>query len=488
MKTRFLMLVAMLTAQIGFALEASVSFATFKSSPRSYIELYVYITGKSVAQKQIDSIHSVSNVDMTIVFRQGDTVAAASKFRLNSPPSVDPVDFQDLRRFSLPDGAYELEITFSDVNNSADVRTFKAQVVLAFGGRATLQESDLVLMTNIETDTTNDKSQFAKNGLLMVPAPANYFDRNHKSLFFYHELYNADTVLKSDYLISYSIEPKYVDNPKPITGGQKRMKAQDLNISAYGLDISKLESGFYQFKLEIKSRSGETVKMRTVDFQRSNPFILVSIDTQLVSRSSAEGLKTEFVGEMDLKTLNYSLRALKPLMQGEEAELLAITITQDSFVAKQRFLFNHWFRKAPDAPERAHEAFMFYAKKVDENYKNGFGYGFETDRGYIFMKYGQPTDITSVEDEMNAPPYEIWTYQKIDATNQSNVKFIFYNPNLVVNGHKLLHSTCRAELQNPRWRETLYNSAQNQQRGNSADGRTIDKNFNRRAEQLFNDN
>ena len=91
-------------------------------------------------------------------------------------------------------------------------------------------------------------------------------------------------------------------------------------------------------------------------------------------------------------------------------------------------------RKNPNLPEQAYEEYMLVARAADGLYKNGFGYGFESDRGRIYMRHGQPSDVISVENEMNAPPYEVWIYNTIEKTKQTNVKFLFYNPNLVANG------------------------------------------------------
>ena len=40
--------------------------------------------------------------------------------------------------------------------------------------------------------------------------------------------------------------------------------------------------------------------------------------------------------------------------------------------------------------------------------------GWETDRGKIYVKYGQPTTVDRHTNELNVPPYEIWYYSSID--------------------------------------------------------------------------
>ncbi|MBK7096695.1 MAG: GWxTD domain-containing protein [Saprospiraceae bacterium] len=99
---------------------------------------------------------------------------------------------------------------------------------------------------------------------------------------------------------------------------------------------------------------------------------------------------------------------------------------------------------------------MKYAYAVDKTYRSQVGYGFETDRGYIYLKYGMPTDLVTRESEPTAPPYEIWFYDHIDQGKQKNVRFIFYIPSLAHNDYELLHSTCIGEKNNPKWFYDLY--------------------------------
>jgi GWxTD domain-containing protein len=40
--------------------------------------------------------------------------------------------------------------------------------------------------------------------------------------------------------------------------------------------------------------------------------------------------------------------------------------------------------------------------------------GWETDRGRIYIKYGQPKEVHHQMAEQGAPPYEIWYYPDLD--------------------------------------------------------------------------
>lgn len=104
------------------------------------------------------------------------------------------------------------------------------------------------------------------------------------------------------------------------------------------------------------------------------------------------------------------------------------------------------------------------------------------------MKYGKPDEIQEVFDDPSAPPYEIWFYNKLVSTGQNNVRFVFYNPDLIENGHRLLHSTARGEWNNPKWEVMLYSNASNEiQGGNPVDATRMQDNWGRQARRLYND-
>ncbi len=131
---------------------------------------------------------------------------------------------------------------------------------------------------------------------------------------------------------------------------------------------------------------------------------------------------------------------------------------------------------------------MEVAKAVDYTFKSGLGYGFETDRGVIFMKYGKPNNRVEVDTEPAAPPYEIWVYEEFPWTSQNHVKFIFYNPSLAGGHFRLLHSTARNELSNQQWEVELYTDApQDYDGNNSFESTTVSDNFLRQARRLWDD-
>jgi GWxTD domain-containing protein len=112
-----------------------------------------------------------------------------------------------------------------------------------------------------------------------------------------------------------------------------------------------------------------------------------------------------------------------------------------------------WKYTAKNSP---YESWIKYKNQiylVERSFGNNFQEGFETDRGRVYLKYGSPSSINARETSPTEYPYEIWIYDKIGAF--SNKRFVFYNPDLVNNAYRLLHSDMLGELKNPSWQQIL---------------------------------
>lgn len=463
------------------AVDVSISHAGFKGEKGSYIEFYFYVVGSTLTQIQMDSLNSQGSLEVTTLFKKNNTITQFDKFVLKSPSSLSPVNFYEMRRYAIENGVYDIEVQFKDTNNPQDSLVYKSMAIIEYNNLS-LRQSDITLLSSITPDSSDNK--FVKNGYRCEVLPFQYYDRSHTNLTFYNEIYNTDQFIGEDFLLSYSIEKSSLtENGKLMVIAHKRKKPAPYIPNLLALDISHLESGNYRLKVTIRNRANELLSEKETFFQRSNPLLSNSIDT-----ITTDALGKEFVSQLSAQELRYGLKAIAMQLSADEAGVLKAIMSANDTSAQQRYLFRHWAKKNPSLPEQVYDEYMMVAKAVDKTYYNGYGYGFETDRGRVYMLYGRPDDIVSVENEMNAPPYEVWVYYKIDKTQQTNVKFLFYNPNLVANGHRLLHSTCRGELQNPRWKHELYKSSPTELIGNNIDGRDVQSNFNRRAEQIFNDN
>ncbi|MAT53979.1 MAG: hypothetical protein CMN32_05820 [Saprospirales bacterium] len=467
------------------ALDASISYATFYSPSGNYVEVYMHFAGKSISFRQLPDSSLQANVDIVILFKQEDEILKFDKYRLNSPSASVPIDFVDSRRYALENGTYELEVTVTDANDPENISTYSAAFELAYEAEK-MGQSDIQLLASIQKAEGSVVSTMVKNGYLFEPLATQFYDRSAQTLLFYNEIYNTDKTFEGDFLVSYAIEELLDESKtKRIQVGYRRCSPEAICPVVQQVDIANLPSGNYLLVVEVANRYKEVFSRKSVQFQRSNPFVKSSREE---IAAKVETLADEFVSKLSDEELRYSLKAIAMLVDDHDGEVLNLILKESKRKAMELYLFSFWARENPANPEIAYDDYMHVARAVDLRFNNGFGYGFETDRGYIFMKYGAPNDVVTIEDEPSAPPYEIWTYNQFPATGQNNVKFLFYNPSLAMNGFILLHSTARGEVNNPRWEVELYKNAPNEVDGSDfVSGSRMQDNIGRKARQLMSD-
>jgi GWxTD domain-containing protein len=465
------------------AIDASVSYATFKSPQQNYVEIYLYIAGRSVTFEPVNDSLAQAQVEVIILFKQEGQIVRGDKYQLSSPRVQQPLDFVDLKRYALDNGTYELAVAIYDLKKADNAKEFETSFVMAYEGEDAVQQSSLQLLAGYER-AVGQPNIFVKNGILMEPLPHNFYGRQASALTFYNEVYHTDRIIGEDFLVSYSIEREHNGQVELIMAGHKRQQPQPVVPLLIQMNISKLPSGNYYLVVSIRNRAKELLSSKRLFFQRSNPFFE---EEQLELLSSAS-IEEEFVQKLSPKQLEYSLRALTPVMPPTDVEMVNNLMRTKNVERQRLYLFSYWARESPNNPEFAYKKYMEIAAAIDQQFNSGFRFGFETDRGYIYLKYGRPDDVENRNMEPSAPPYEIWTYFEFPRTGQNNVKFVFYNPSLAPGDYLLLHSTAIGELNNPQWQRQLYRSVPGQIQGSDYfEGTDMMDNINRNAGRIFTD-
>lgn len=466
------------------ALDASITYATFKSPQTNYVEVNLFIMGTTVTYNPInaDSSKAQAAVEVVILFKQGEEeIVKFDKYNLKSPINGVQESFVDLKRYALENGNYEIEVSIQDVNDETNVVKYSGKIEMNYSADKLFQ-SDLQLLST--SKKSEEENIFVKNGFYQESLPFNFYNKKATELIFYNEIYNADQFAPGSIIVSYGINFIKNENKTMVTIGHKRKRSAPVNVLLNRVDISDLPSGNYEFFVEIRNKEKELLTQKSIQFQRSNPYLKFFEEETL-----AIDLSKEFVGELTYDELQYSVRAIAPLVKNDDVDFINTILSKRNpdTTALRRFLFNFWVNQDPNQPKQIFDQYMEVAKAVDRMYDGGFGYGFESDRGFIYMKYGRPDDIVKVEDEPSAPPYEIWVFNDFPKTRQTNVKFLFYEPGLGTD-FQLLHSTARGEINNPQWQLELYKNSPNDIQGaNYIDATQMQDSNNRRASRLFND-
>jgi GWxTD domain-containing protein len=236
--------------------------------------------------------------------------------------------------------------------------------------------------------------------------------------------------------------------------------------------------------VQIRNTQSLVIAEKFIDFTRSNPFW-----DRIEQLTRIRKEDKYFFDTLAEQTVDYSIRSMYPILSSLDVSVLNDLFKEKRMLEKRAFLFTYWSSIADQEKKDARSVFENHYKliqSVDKLFYSGFGYGFETDRGVIYLKYGKPNEVIFEDKDNGAFPYEIWKYSKIEKTGQTNVKFLFYNPDLAGSDFRLLHSTAHGERQNKRWEIELYKNAPGDIRGNNQlDAEEMLPNFNRRAREYF---
>ncbi|MDQ3017435.1 MAG: GWxTD domain-containing protein [Bacteroidota bacterium] len=452
--------------------DVSMEISRFRTETSTYVEMSLYIVGSSLTCWP--GLSGEYGVNYTVLIKDSaDHILSGNKYRLSNT-TCPARDLIDVRRFNLTPGVYNIEVELVDFLDSLNkVTVLQTITINAPAHKASL--SDIQLFSVIRTDI-DGTSALHKSGMYLEPLAFGYFYPTLSRMNIYAESYHADQLTGQPYL-QYTISAVGGNIPPPIVAYRKVDK-KPISSNVYQIDITTLITGPYLLETSLFDGNKILVDSRKIQFSRYSP----EADSIFLA-SGALNIETSFAKSIPEDSLDYALKAMVPIVGSNQVEIMNGLLKKGNADAKQFFIHRYWTEEAGKYGGQAYTAYMKVARYADQLFGSGFGYGFETDRGYLFLKYGKPDDIVEVEDEPSAPPYEIWFYNTFPSTHQNNVKFLFYNPSLAKNAYKLLHSNAIGEVKNEQWELELYRDALSETPG--VGEKQMGDNVNRNARKYF---
>ena len=450
------MLGATASAQQKKTLNSYISYATFnvtgnESTP--YVETYITFDKSSLVYvKNTDGQYNAT-INVTIMFKQGESVKNFGKYSLSSPSVADTANingfFMDMQRYSLPNGNYSFEVVLEDVNNTKD-KPFKVedQLVIDFPDKFCF--SSIIGLESYskaakETSTT-------KNGYNLIPMIMPFYPENVNKLTFYVEIYNSSKQLGADekYLLNTYISA--FENGTKLNNFffTKRMNTKDTDVIINSMDISNLPSGNYFLVLEARDRNNEIIGYNRYFFQRSNPYY--QVDNTMMATIKPEDVFSGKINNLD--TIREYIKTLAPISTLVEKDYASELVKTDDITTMQQYFYTFWASRNRIDPAQAWLDYYAQVKRVNASFKTVNSKGYDSDRGIVFLKYGAPDRIVQSYNEPGAFPYEIWHYYTLG--NQRNKKFVFMTRDLATNDFQLIHSDAVGEINNFRWTTEIY--------------------------------
>jgi GWxTD domain-containing protein len=441
----------------------SSSFNVPAKSP--YFETYLTVIGNSVTFVKNSNGKYQGTVDITVQFLQHGEVKNAQKYSLNSPELDDTTknfpNFLDQQRYTLANGAYDMEITIGDHNKPAEQPLLtKLAVDIRF-------PNDVITTSGIQLLESYSKAATAgtltKSGYDLIPYVSTFFPENTQKLKFYAEIYNSKKIAGEGQkiILSYFIENFETKTRLSDFSAFSKQAANDVNIVLAEFNIESLPTGNYNLVIEVRDKDNMLQAEQKCFIQRKNKAVAMSLED-----IKSIDINTTFASNYkNADTLLGYLRCLRPIATSSEIEFLERQIRDKNVALMQQFLFVFWKSRYPDNAEISWLEYYKEVMKVNKEFGTYGLKGYDTDRGRVYLQYGAPNQRSLSSHEPSAYPYEIWEYNVLfdkrqmlsnPYNKQSNKKFVFYNPDLVTNKYTLLHSTAKGEIYNSNWDMMLH--------------------------------
>ncbi len=409
-----------------------------------YIEVQLQFVGYSLKYKGAEG-GLIGEVAVRMSIKLGDSIIETDAYRLQSPLMKDSIieDFYDLKRFILKPGTYSLEIELEDLNSIGEsVKASKPIVVEDYNNRVHI--SDIQIAESVSKG--DESSIFFKSGYNIIPRLSTFYPTEVSILPIYMELYNTLQLTDSVFAVKQIFTDVMSGKEFEELTKMSRHKKSEVVPIIRGVDITNLPSGKYTLDYIILSRELKEIAKKSYEFERSN-------DIQSTFNSDVLLIDPAFQATITDDSVAYYLASLIPISKSTEIKnILSILKSKDNALARKQ-IQGFWIVTSGSDFYNAWLKYKVQVIYVDKIYGNNFQDGYETDRGRVYLQYGAPTSVIQKDVSSNEYPYEIWQYNKIGKF--SNKRFIFYNPDLVNNGYRLLHSDMIGELKNASWQLIL---------------------------------
>lgn len=425
------------------------------------METYISVLGNSISFKKNASGKYQGMVEIGILFSREGVIKTSKKYNLMSPEQKDTLSrppFIDQQRFQLDTGTYDLEIMITDKNIQGKTFSMKEKIRVGFPANS-VSISDVEMLVSFAK--AENAGLLTKSGFDLIPYTSDFYPENVSVISFYAEVYNAKAVLGENekFLISYYIESYEKKSQLSKYSAFKKETTGPVSILLSKFDISELPSGNYNLVVEAKNKTNQVIAQKKVFFQRKNSAIKAKVDIDGLSNVIVENtFASKIVGK---DTLGEHIRSLRPIASEAERGFMENQLKLADEKLMQQFFYNFWLSRNQLAPEHAWNKYYEDVKSVNAKFGMFNFKGYETDRGRVYLQYGQPDKRDEFPSEPNAYPYEIWVYYRLEDKSrlnpiQTNKQFIFYCRELATNNYQILHSDALSETHDVRWEMKLH--------------------------------
>jgi GWxTD domain-containing protein len=422
------------------------------------VEFYYSVLRHDLTFEDFDTTYEASIEVWLEIFNDNgavvDTLGKVIATRINNPTELSKTSIRiiDALQALMRPGKYSVKLTVEDINSRRNGEPFtgkygERQIMVEipdFSDQSKLQLSTIELAYNIEMLKVQDTlriNPLYKSDRYIIPNPTGVFINTDSLMYFYAEIYNLKygPEISRDYYINYLIKDAS-GNIVADYGTRKYFKPGTSAIISSAIDISDLPEGRFTFHLEVED--GEN----GVSSAASKRFQLIYETFEMAPAVTEEQFSEEDAVLME--------KIMRFIASKEEREMYK----NADLEGKKEVIKVFWGRRDPTPDTRYNEykdeIFRRY-RYANEKYSVNLidkSDGWKTDRGRIYIKYGEPDEIEYHPSSMDLEPYERWIYYNYP--QQGQIYFIFVDESGYGN-YELKHSNAQGEVVDYEWEQRM---------------------------------
>lgn len=341
----------------------------------------------------------------------------------------------------LPKGNYKIKMVRLDALRSLRLDSLSYNFSTPTFENEKIALSDVELCSNIKTASTNKSGLFYKNTMEVFPNPMRMYGKETPKLYYYAEIYNLNSDNARE---KVQVEVVIADPEGQIRARKsyKKNRRHESSVEVGSFDVSGLENGLYTLILAV------TDSVNNYSVYNRNNFYVMNTDELSEDNLLTEFSQSEFFN-MSEEEVDRRFEEAHYVATRKEIQIFNSLTNIDS---KRMYLFRFWRERELEGKGLKKEYYDRVAYANDQ-----FPFintdGWKTDRGRVYIKYGEPDVIERRPSTSGDRPYVIWVYHDIEG----GCKFLFVDES-GFGDYKLKSSTLRGEIYDPSYDFILSSS------------------------------
>lgn len=462
----------------GFAkVSATIEYACFPSQVGAgRLFLVIGIDGRSLSFQKLANKNYQSTATFAIVVNDSLKNYFAEKIDFQSPEFADSNQlkqyFTSTKMIPLPEGKFNLELLAFDLL-SKDTSKEKAVIQIVMPGfnektnssnqKMSSKMSDILLLN--EGKFVVQKSIFDQKP--EVYRLSNFYAVSDTVLSMYaectgtHLSYPGGSGIVSRLRLIEATKAKSMDE----FGSIKRIKSKEVIATKFDINIKNLPTGNYLLMWDLIDSGGKILARVQKNIQKSNPSIKSDLlETPLV----LDGTMEEEVAKISTEECRHLVASLQPSATASEQTSIDFLRKKGSDTELRNYLLSYFSKKDKENTLKVFNDYRTLVAIAGKRYSTKTMPAYQTDRGRVFLQYGQPNMIENEYSDrfrkamqnLNTVPYEVWYYYSLQKPiKQTDVIFAFVQENRGNDNYRLLHSTGIGEVRNREWRKAVETNA-----------------------------